>query len=365
MKTSKIRIFHFIYALKGGGAEKQLKYLLNTMDPDRFVNAVCCGNSEETDDLATGVEIFEIPRKFRFDLRWRQIFKCIKSWRPDIIHNWLPNGLWPSLIPSWFSGIPCYVASYRNYYKINRLQDAIEAVGFCLSNRIVSNSGAMGFPYKNIFALKKGVVIPNGVDLAHIGCLKSFDISRLGIDNQKPVILYAGRLVEHKNIQTLLNAVSLLKDEGIAITLLLCGTGNYSNNLQQISHKLGIKNQVLFAGYRDDVVRIMKSCDMLVLPSFYEGMPNVIFEAMAAGIPVIASDIKAHNKWITHKKTGLLFCPNDHQDLVDNIKQILNEPETTKEKCLAAARSIVNKLSLTKMAETYDFFYNDCLKTAH
>ena len=361
----KNRILHFIYTLQGGGAEKQLKYLLNTMNSDQFVNAVCCGNAEGMDDLAIDIEVFEIPRKFRFNLRWKRIFKCIKSWRPDIIHNWLPNGLWPSLIPALFSGIPCYVASYRNYYKINRLQDVIEAAGFCLSSRIVSNSDTMGFPYKSIFALRKGVVIPNGVDLSHIGCLESFDISRLGIDNQTPVILYAGRLVEHKNIQTLLNAVSLLKNEGVAITLLLCGTGNYSNNLQQISNKLGIENQVVFAGYHDNLLNIMKSCDMMVQPSFYEGMPNVLFEAITADIPVIASDIKAHNRWITHQKTGLLFCPNEYQDLADKIKQILSEHETIKKKRLDTARSIVNKLSLNQMARDYEAFYKDCLKTAH
>ena len=117
--------------------------------------------------------------------------------------------------------------------------------------------------------------------------------------------------------------------------------------------------------YCDDVLRIMKTCDMLVPPSLYEGMPNVVFEAMAAGIPVIASNIKAHNRWLTHKKTGLLFCPNDYQELTDNIKQILNEPETTKKKRLAAARGIVIKLSLTKMAKAYEFFYADCLKTTY
>jgi glycosyltransferase involved in cell wall biosynthesis len=103
----------------------------------------------------------------------------------------------------------------------------------------------------------------------------------------------------------------------------------------------------------------MKSCSALVQPSHFEGMPNSLFEAMAADLPVIASRIEAHTNWITPEENGLLFPGHCPDQLASAIQRILSE-STLRNRLITNGRTLVETLSIQKMVERYEEFYLSC-----
>jgi glycosyltransferase involved in cell wall biosynthesis len=111
-------------------------------------------------------------------------------------------------------------------------------------------------------------------------------------------------------------------------------------------------------GFRDDIYRILKSCDVMVLPSFLEGMPNVIFEGMIAKIPVVASDIPVHRRWIQHRHNGLLFDPRDAGSLAESIHEILTMAPETRVKLIWEAFKIGSEFNVAHMITSYEKLYS-------
>jgi len=213
-------------------------------------------------------------------------------------------------------------------------------------------------PFRQLFRLKNGEVIPNGLDLEHIQSAAKIDLESFGINPAQPKILYVGRLIRDKNFSGLLRALSLVtKGDLPGCQLIICGKGSELTSPEEVARALGISDRVFFLGYRRDVFRFMKSCDLLVLPSFIEGMPNVLFEAMAAGLPVIASDISAHRRWIEAGKHGLLFDPHDPGHLARCIEKILNSDREDILRMTENAYVEVSEYSVERMVKRYEVLY--------
>ena len=360
--NDKIRVLHFIYTLQGGGAERQLQYLVNGLDNQRFTSAICCADPTGYEKLPDNIELFVISRKTRFDLRWRPITKLIQSWKPDIVHNWLPVTLFSSLLPSRTISTK-YIGCYRNAYWINNLTRLLQAIGFLFVDELVSNVHVdeQNFPFANIFRAKFGHYIPNGIAVKQIREAEPTDFSTIGIQENISTFLYAGRLVPQKNIKILLRSLPILEQRGFDFQLLLCGDGIEKQNLQTLVSELGLSNKVMFLGYRSDIHSIMKRCDALILPSFHEGMPNILFEAMAANLPIIASDIPVHKRWVDNDVNGILFDLDSPGQLASLLEKIIIEPLSTKQKRIANADHCISNISVARMVSTYDTIYTDLL----
>lgn len=354
------KILHFTYALQGGGAERQLRNLVTAMDPQRFTHAICCADPAGRELFPKEVQMFMVPRRSKFDQRWSSVQRVIRQWQPDIVHNWLPVVLWSSLVPARVQRIP-YVGGYRSVYHVDSVKRFLQAIGFLFVDRIVSNvhEEEQAAPFRQIFRMKSGHLIPNGVDLHNIQATEAVALDQLGVDASAPTILYVGRLVALKNIPRLLEAIAWLQARSIVCNLLLCGEGDDEPHLRQLAASLGIDRHVKFLGYRTDVYGIMRSCDVFVLPSLWEGMPNVLFEAMAANLPVVASDIPVHRRWITDGIEGLLFDRGNTVDLAYRLKQVFEEPDAARQARLQNAQRCVDSLSIEAMVTAYANFYTN------
>jgi glycosyltransferase involved in cell wall biosynthesis len=126
-------------------------------------------------------------------------------------------------------------------------------------------------------------------------------------------ILYVGRLHELKNIDLLLGAVAALRGDGVAATVDLVGDGPAKPGLEVLAQTLGLAAHVTWHGWRskDDVAELYRHATCFVNPSRYEGMPNTVLEAMASGLPVVASDVGGNNDLVVHGETGMLFDLSD------------------------------------------------------
>lgn len=112
----------------------------------------------------------------------------------------------------------------------------------------------------------------------------------LGIADEKKVLLSVGELIKRKNHETVIKAIAGLRDDNIIYVI--CGHGELEGNLKRLAENLNVENQVFFLGYREDIYEIYSIADIFIFPSFQEGLPRALLEAMASGLPVICSGVR-------------------------------------------------------------------------
>lgn len=151
---------------------------------------------------------------------------------------------------------------------------------------------------------------------------KNLKRGELGIPKGASAILSVGELNKNKNHETVIRALSKLKNE--KLYYLICGVGPLNRELLDLSIKLGIENQVKLLGYREDVNEIYKAVDLFVFPSKREGLPVALMEAMASGLPIICSNIRGNNDLVEDKKNGFLINPNDVNEFAEKISIIIS-----------------------------------------
>lgn len=143
----------------------------------------------------------------------------------------------------------------------------------------------------------------------------------LGIPDNAIVLLSVGELNKNKNHETIIKALSKLDNKNIIY--LICGSGPLEQYLKDLASSLDISSQVRLLGFRTDVCEIYKASDIFVFPSFREGLSVALMEAMAAGLPVVASDIRGNRDLIANGKGGYLVKPDDVDGFVKNIYKLL------------------------------------------
>ncbi|MBB6638158.1 glycosyltransferase family 4 protein [Cohnella thailandensis] len=179
------------------------------------------------------------------------------------------------------------------------------------------------------FSTKNVIQIPGvGIDV------EKFDTNRnnkseireqLGIKKDELMLLSVGELSKRKNHEIVIKALSLISDE--RVIYYICGRGELQEELVTLSEKLDIKNRVIFLGYKTNISDYCKAADLFVFPSLQEGLPVALMEAMASGLPVIASKIRGNIDLIKDKDGGYLVNPSDSGSYANGIKQIINNPE--------------------------------------
>ena len=175
---------------------------------------------------------------------------------------------------------------------------------------------------------EKVKVIYNGIDSDIFKPLDKMDIRReLGIDINKKVILFVGNLKPVKGLIYLIEAFAGIVDCSQNIVLILIGAGELKKELEDEIKKHGIENCVQILGTKShkEIPKWMNACDLLCLPSLNEGVPNVILEALACGIPVVASNVGGIPEIQTSKEYGILVSPKNSEELQKAILDCLNK----------------------------------------
>ncbi|PKM53430.1 MAG: glycosyltransferase family 1 protein [Firmicutes bacterium HGW-Firmicutes-5] len=182
------------------------------------------------------------------------------------------------------------------------------------------------------FKAKRVVYIPGiGVDT---GKFRNVEINRtqkrteLKISEDVVVLLSIGELIERKNHKTALKAVSNLNSSNYVY--LICGEGKLDSYLKDLTEKLGIENKVRFLGYRRDIPEICVAADIFIFPSYQEGLPVAVMEAMSAGLPIICSSIRGNTDLIKSELGGFLNQPEDTMGLAQSIDRLINNHELRK-----------------------------------
>ena len=209
--------------------------------------------------------------------------------------------------------------------------------------------------FRDLLASEIGCVKPfaalyNGVDTTQFHP-RDKDASRreLKLPADRVIILYVGGLVERKGVKTLIQALARVANSGRPMEIYLAGEGPQQNGLKALASAEGLADRVHFLGEiaKDRVHLWMGAADVLVLPSYSEGRPNVVMEAMANGTPVVATSVNGTSELISDGEDGLLFQPGDVAGLAACMNRLLAQPD------LAAKLSARGPAKITALGLTW------------
>lgn len=355
-----------------GGAEQQLLELVRGLDKETFHPIVAPlypggGLAEEFRSIP-GVEIIDLNRRGKFDPSplWT-VTRLLRSRQIDIVQPFLSPatffGLLPALTRATTTTIVterCGVRQSRGLgYKTYR---TIEDWFSHLADAIVPNSIAgesmlvdRGLPQSKIR------VIYNGINLDRLSVDREASARHREQLSAGADVFLAGMLASltpAKGHATAIRAVAELRDRHPGVRLAIVGDGPLRGQLEALVAELGLLDSVTFFGYRRDVADLVAACDVLISASRdNEGCSNSILEAMALGVPVIATDVGGNRELVRPGDTGHLVAPEDPSALADAISDAITEPEQTRWMATQARERIHAQFSLDRMIRDYEDLY--------
>ena len=202
-------------------------------------------------------------------------------------------------------------------------------------------------------------VIYNGIDPELFSIENTRDLrDELGIPQQIPLIGFVGRLNVQKGIVYILEAFEKVFENIPAAQLLMAGTGDLRNEIETIAKEKGFSRNIHLIGFRDDIPNVMRTIDLLILPSVWEGFGIVLIEAMAAEKPCVITNISSMPEIVIDGQTGIVVPSKDANKLADAIINLIHNPSLAKKMGGEGKKLVQNKFTLQKMISRYEqLFY--------
>jgi len=209
----------------------------------------------------------------------------------------------------------------------------------------------------------KIVVVPPGVDCNYFDPERpetkdrSAELRRKLDLGEDKIIGYVGRLFQGKGIHYLVSAMKEMKDEHSDVTLLIIGDGPERGNLERMTTTAGIKT--LFAGWQSDVLPYYSLMDVFVLPSLFEGVPNVLLEAMAMGKPIVATNVGGNADLVEDGASGFLVSARDSQQIACALQKLIESSDLRLRFGRVSREKIVESFSLDEAVRKVERVYNE------
>lgn len=217
---------------------------------------------------------------------------------------------------------------------------------------------ACSYGLKNFFK-QIGLQPKSEIEVIHHG----FDYAPIEKEKLKslkfgsPQLLIVGRLVKRKGHHFVLKNLDMLLKMYPSLQLIIAGNGELEEEIMLQIKEYQLKNHVKMLGYRKDTLELMAASDVILVPSYAEGLPLVIFEAFHSGTPVVAFDTIGCNEGIEHEFSGLLARPFNGRDFLDKVESILENTPISKKFSIQAKENLFSKFSKGRMVKNTIAFY--------
>ena len=185
---------------------------------------------------------------------------------------------------------------------------------------------------------------------------------KYGYNEQNFLLFYAAELNKNKNQQLLLNSLAKIKDQIPEAKLLLAGDGPLLLQCQQLAARVGVEQMVEFLGFRQDIEQLVKMSDLAVASSLREGLPVNIMEAMACGLPVVASDNRGHRELVEQDQNGWLIEKDNVDEFADRIKAIATNGNLKNQFGTLSQKKVLTFYSLQKVHREMSIIYQEFMK---
>ena len=328
-----LKVLQLIPTLDRSGAEKQMVLLAKGLPRDRFhveVAALTRLGPLEAELIAAGIPVTAISKRFKVDpLALLRLGCFLKAEAFDVVQTWIFAANTYGRVASRMAGVPVVVVAEMavDLWK-GRVDRFVDRRLSTWCDRVVGNSHAVVDFYQQLGVLKDQLaMIYSGTEDQEPPSVDPRTIrTALGFDAEAPLILFVGRLADQKRVDDLLKALDLLQHVQPDARTVIAGDGPLRDHLEQITHAFHLDSQVRFLGHRNDIPRLMAAADLVVLPSSYEGLPNVILEAMQSRKPVVATTAPGTTEVVIDGQTGLLVPIGNPPLLARAMRDVIREP---------------------------------------
>jgi len=359
-----IRVAQVIWSLGLGGAEQVVIRLAGGLDRRRFEPVVLCLDEPgpfAPQAEAAGVEVVGLGKRGPADIRAvLRLARLLRSRGIGVVHThlWGAN-LWGRLA-AVAARVPVVVTTEHNLdtWKKPYHLALDRALARAATHLVAVSEEVRQFYETRGVGRGRWRVVYNGVGVPPALSRQRGEAFRaLGFGEGERVIGLVGRLVPAKAPEVFLRALALAAARVPALRGLVVGDGPLRPEAEAEARRLGLGERVVFAGLRGDVPAILPGLDALVFSSLREGLSMAMLEAMAAGVPVVATAVGGTPELITHGVTGLLVPPGRPEDLADAVVGLLQDGPAAEALRAAARRRVEERFSLARMVEAHEALY--------
>jgi glycosyltransferase involved in cell wall biosynthesis len=354
-----------------GGTETHILELASRIDRSKYdvtVGSLKPGGRLADELRSRGVRVVSFDGMGKLDARVLfRLWRFLRRERPDVIQAFLMYAnVAARIVGRLFTGVRV-ISSYHDEVvaegwlirMVDRLTvkwtHAIVCCSEAVRRSVSSCIGGAADQYSTIYF---------GVDTSKFVRANTAARAEVGLLEGVPVIGTVCRLIEpKKGLSVLLSAVAHMKRRSLApeCQLLIIGDGPARESLQAMCDRLGISGSVVFAGVHRDIPRLLRLFTVFVLPSLYEGFGIAILEAMAAGVPVVATRVGGIPEFVIHEDTGLLVAPADPEELADAIHGLLASPERAERMGRRAQAVAQMKFGIDSIVRQHERLYEACV----
>ena len=367
-------VMHIIYTLAIGGMENGLVNLINHMPPRRYRHAIVCltdftdfKNRIQRDDIP----VIALNKREGKDFRvYPRLMKLLFQLKPDVVHTRNFSAL-EFLVLAAMAGVPGRIhgehgRDLSELNGLNRKYNYFRKVTRPLVNHYVTVNGDLASWLVQEIGVNTDRVSPiyNGVDTGrfHPATASRSPLGPEGFAPENAIVVgTVGRMEAIKDQATLVNAfLALTETDAVArarLRLVIVGDGRLRREITGRLRDSHASHLAWIPGNLDDIPDVMRGLDLFVLPSFWEGLPTVIMESMACGVPVVATDIPGTRELVTANRTGWLTPPGDSAGLAETILAALASPAERAHVAEAARREVVPRFSIEEVANKYQKLY--------
>jgi glycosyltransferase involved in cell wall biosynthesis len=317
--------------------------------------------------LGLRTESLEMPRGIPDPRGMVRLIRLVRAWRPDVLHSHMVHANLMARALRLLTPVPALVSTIHNIYEGGPLWMAAYRLtnGLVDHMTIISEAAADRFIRERIVPRELLSVVPNGVDPEPYRQVPSGvrdDVRQaLGL-GQRFAWLAVGRFEIAKDYPNMLRAFATVRERHPEAVLLLVGRGALQAETEALARELKLGEEVRFLGVRDDVPALVSAADGYVMSSAWEGMPMVLLEAAAGGLPIVTTRVGGNHEAVLDGESGFLAPPRDHQALASAMLRLMALTEAERRRMGERGREHVRTHhGLTRVVERWEELYREVL----
>jgi len=383
----KTTVVHIITKLELGGAQQNTLFTVANLERRKYEPVLISGTEgilvEDAKKLKD-VKIYLVPelvraiRPFKDVVSFLKIRRILKELKKPfsniIVHTHSSKagilGRWAARV----AGINLIIHSVHGF-SFNGYQPSflrafyifIERVTSHVTTRfiLVSKANIEKGIAERIFSKEKAVLIRSGIDIREFHEVKGDRMKKkeeLGADARCPLVAMIACFKAQKSPLDFVKIARIVSDNIAAIRFLLVGDGVLRSEIEELIKKLGMDGKILLLGWRNDIPEILSCIDVLVLTSLWEGLPRVFPQAMASGVPVVATEVDGAPEAIKNGINGYLLPPKDINAMAEKVIYLIRHPEKAQEMG-EKGKGLVEEFDIWKMLAQQEELYASLLKS--
>lgn len=378
-----IRVMFVIARLNVGGPAVHVVLLAEQLPHSGFDTALVCGHIGPGEgDMAylaeqRGVQPVYVAQLGRELSPLRDLLTLVKlwclmrSWRPDVVHTHTAKAGFVGRVAAWLARVPVRVHTFHGhvfhgYFGPRKTQVFLwlERLTARLSDRLITISPALKDELVTTYRIApphKVEVVPLGMELAPLAATPRHQgdfRARCALPADAPLIGIVGRIVAIKNHDLFLRMARRVRNARPDARFVIVGDGDLRPTVEATVRELDLHDAVTFAGWQQDLAAVYSALDVLVISSDNEGTPAALIEALAAGVPVVSTDVGGVRDMLRGGAYGRIVPPRDPDALAAAVLAALSEPATNQATIRAA---VVEQYGMTRLLHDLGTLYRDLL----